>query len=101
MEHLLLEFELLLQFEDFNSNDAFPLLEAYRHKYARKSQQSYYPARLGYTRVDHARRTHRRYLTYNDDIQGTAAVALAAILGAVKMRSPATRDLVEALKGET
>ena len=49
----------LLQFEDFNSNDAFPLLEQYREK----------------------------YLTYNDDIQGTAAVAVAALLGAMKIRS--------------
>lgn len=50
----------LLQFEDFNSNDAFPLLASYREK----------------------------YLTYNDDIQGTAAVALAAIFGGLKLRDP-------------
>lgn len=37
---------ILLQFEDFNSNDAFPLLAQYRDK----------------------------FLTYNDDIQGTAAM---------------------------
>ena len=48
----------LLQFEDFNSNDAFPLLAAFREK----------------------------YLSYNDDIQGTAAVAVAALMGAMKVR---------------
>ena len=48
----------LLQFEDFNSNDAFPLLETYRSK----------------------------YLSYNDDIQGTASVAVAALLGAIKIQ---------------
>jgi hypothetical protein len=47
----------LLQFEDFNSNDAFPLLESMRDK----------------------------FLCYNDDIQGTAAVAVAGILGAIKV----------------
>lgn len=56
----------LLQFEDFNSNDAFPLLEEYRTK----------------------------FLTYNDDIQGTAAVAIAAVLGAVKIDRPQATSLV-------
>lgn len=50
----------LLQFEDFDSNDAFPLLEEYRHE----------------------------NLTYNDDIQGTAAVTVAGIMGALKIRDP-------------
>ena len=40
---------MLLQFEDFNSNDAFPLLDIHRNKYC----------------------------TYNDDIQGTAAITCA------------------------
>merc|ERR1719188_329782 len=63
----------LLQFEDFNSNDAFPLLAEYREK----------------------------YLTYNDDIQGTAAVAVAGIMGAIKLKSPTTSDLIAAIKEET
>merc|ERR1719156_461086 len=63
----------LLQFEDFNSNDAFPLLAEYRDK----------------------------YLTYNDDIQGTAAVAVAGIMGAIKLKRPGCTDLVGALKEET
>eukprot|EP00931_Biecheleriopsis_adriatica_P063264 TRINITY_DN38273_c0_g1_i1.p1 TRINITY_DN38273_c0_g1~~TRINITY_DN38273_c0_g1_i1.p1 ORF type:complete len:646 (+),score=140.72 TRINITY_DN38273_c0_g1_i1:96-2033(+) len=63
----------LLQFEDFNSNDAFPLLAEYRNK----------------------------YLTYNDDIQGTAAVALAALFGAMKLRDPTCSDLKSALLKET
>jgi malate dehydrogenase (oxaloacetate-decarboxylating)(NADP+) len=56
----------LLQFEDFNSNDAFPLLAEYRDK----------------------------YLTYNDDIQGTAAVTVAALLGGIKIQKPACTSLV-------
>ena len=58
--------ECLLQFEDFNSNDAFPLLAEYREK----------------------------YLTYNDDIQGTASVAVAALLGGIKIQKPSATDLV-------
>mmetsp|Transcript_25454 Transcript_25454/g.64711 ORF Transcript_25454/g.64711 Transcript_25454/m.64711 type:complete len:523 (+) Transcript_25454:409-1977(+) len=60
----------LLQFEDFNSNDAFPLLESYRH----------------------------RFLTYNDDIQGTAAVAVAGLLGGIKIRSGASASLLDELR---
>merc|ERR1719382_1625371 len=63
----------LLQFEDFNSNDAFPLLAEYREK----------------------------YLTYNDDIQGTAAVAVAGIMGGIKLKNPGCADLIGALKEET
>merc|ERR1719217_1255587 len=62
----------LLQFEDFNSNDAFPLLAEYREK----------------------------FLTYNDDIQGTAAVTVAALLGAIKLKKPACTDLISELKNE-
>jgi len=50
----------LLQFEDFNSNDAFPLLAEY----------------------------HDKFLSYNDDIQGTASIAVAAVLGAIKIQNP-------------
>jgi len=63
----------LLQFEDFNSNDAFPLLAEYREK----------------------------YLTYNDDIQGTASVAVAALIGALKLRDPSCTDLKSALAQQT
>lgn len=62
----------LLQFEDFNSNDAFPLLAEYRNK----------------------------YLTYNDDIQGTAAICVAGLLGAMKLRDPAATNLIERLQDE-
>lgn len=63
----------LLQFEDFNSNDAFPLLAEYRDK----------------------------FLTYNDDIQGTAAITVAGIMGAIKLKNPQETDLISALQNET
>lgn len=62
----------LLQFEDFNSNDAFPLLAEYRNK----------------------------FLTYNDDVQGSAAVTVAGLLGAIKLRKPECTDLISELKTE-
>jgi len=64
--------EVLLQFEDFNSNDAFPLLAEYREK----------------------------FLTYNDDIQGTAAITVAALMGAAKLKAPDHTDFSEALRHE-
>jgi len=63
----------LLQFEDFNSNDAFPLLAEYR----------------------------ARYLSYNDDIQGTAAVTVAALLGALRLRDPGCTDLRASLRKQS
>jgi len=63
----------LLQFEDFNSNDAFPLLAEYRTK----------------------------FLTYNDDIQGTASVTIAALFGALRLRDPSIRNILEQLRKET
>jgi len=60
----------LLQFEDFNTNDAFPLLEEYRHK----------------------------FLSYNDDIQGTAAVVAAAVLGGIRLQKPGCKELIKELR---
>jgi malate dehydrogenase (oxaloacetate-decarboxylating) len=56
--------ETCLQWEDFANSHARPILERYRDE----------------------------LLTFNDDIQGTAAVALGAILGAIKVTGKSLKD---------
>ena len=56
--------ETCLQWEDFATPHARPILDRYRHE----------------------------LLTFNDDIQGTAAVALGAVLGAVKVTGTSLKD---------
>jgi malate dehydrogenase (oxaloacetate-decarboxylating) len=56
--------ETCLQWEDFANSHARPILERYRGE----------------------------LLTFNDDIQGTAAVALGAILGAIKVTQNTLKD---------
>ena len=54
----------LVQFEDFASDKAAPLLDKYRNK----------------------------YLCFNDDIQGTGATVLAGVLGALRQQVPLTHS---------
>eukprot|EP00039_Didymoeca_costata_P018124 m.332200 g.332200 ORF g.332200 m.332200 type:complete len:696 (-) comp16897_c0_seq1:864-2951(-) len=57
----------MVQFEDFSSDKAMQILQRYR----------------------------RGHLCFNDDIQGTGAVAVAGVLGALKLQGKSPKDLMD------
>lgn len=57
----------LIQFEDFSSDKASPILDMYRHD----------------------------YLCFNDDVQGTGAAVLAGILGSLKQKGKGAAGLLD------
>lgn len=61
---------ILVQFEDFNSDNAYPILT----------------------------RNRKKYLCFNDDIQGTGAVALGGIYAALKVQGNKPSDLKHQVK---
>jgi malate dehydrogenase (oxaloacetate-decarboxylating) len=62
----------VIQWEDFGKHNAYPLLQRYRH----------------------------RVCSFNDDIQGTGAVATAALLSAMKFKGESLRDQMIVIFGQ-